>query len=447
MNKKLNKKRKFQLIAIAGVTGAFAFLIILFFLLFHFILKEPLLSLMEKAQNPEPSAEESVSEETTEPIQEETLPEEEPWTEVDLSEEETEETDPLTRQIDALLGTMTMDQKIGQLFIVTPESLTGVDSVTAAGDATKAALAQYPVGGIVYFSDNIKEPSQFQEMTENTMSYSKELTGLPIFLSVDEEGGSVTRIASNENFDVSKFDDMSVIGATGDSSKAYEVGATIGTYLSEYGINLDFAPVADVLTNSENTVIAKRSFGDDPKLVSTMAIQVAAGLQDNGVYACMKHFPGHGATSEDSHNGAAVTEKTWDEMLSAEIVPFQDGILQGLPFLMVSHISAPNVTGDDTPASLSTVMITDKLRTELSYDGIVITDALNMNAITDNYTSGEAAVKAIEAGADLLLMPENLQEAYQSIREAVADGTITVERIDESLSRILRVKLQMDAFS
>lgn len=438
----MNKKRKFQLIAIAGVTGTVIVLVIAFFLLFQFVIKDKLTALIKNIREQKTTAEEMTEEEPSEFSEEpEPEPETEPWTE-ELPVEE-EESDPLEQQINGLLGTMTMDQKIGQLFIVSPEGLTGVDSVTAAGETTQAALAKYPVGGILYFSNNIKDPAQFKEMTENTMSYSLNLTGLPAFLSIDEEGGDVTRIAANNSFDVPKFDNMRLIGESGDSSKAYEAGASIGAYLSEYGINLDFAPVADVLTNSENTVVANRSFGSDPKLVSEMALQTAAGLQDNGVYACMKHFPGHGATAEDSHNGAAVTEKTWEEMLEAEIIPFRDGIEQNLAFLMIAHISVPNVTGDDTPASLSDVIITDKLRTELGYDGIVITDGMNMKAITDNYSSGEAAVKAIQAGADIILLPEDLDAAYQGIRDAVADGAITVERIDESLRRILRVKLQM----
>lgn len=441
MNKKLNKKRKFQLIAIAGVTGVLAALLLLLFLLFHFVLKDRLSQMKNRSDEQSAVSEESVPE--TEPTESMPLPEEEPWTEADLTESETEETDPLAQQISGLLGTMTMDQKIGQLFIVTPESLTGVDTVTAAGDATKSALAQYPVGGIIYFSGNIKDPVQFQEMTQNTMSYSMELTGLPIFLSIDEEGGSVTRIASNSSFEVPVFDDMRVIGESEDPAKAYEAGQAIGAYLNEYGINLDFAPVADVLTNSENTVVADRSFGSDPELVSQMAMQAAAGLQDSGVYACMKHFPGHGATAEDTHEGAAVTERTWEEMLSAEIVPFANGIEQGLPFLMVSHICAPKVTGDHTPASLSKTIITDKLRNELGYDGIVVTDGMNMPAVTSVYDAGEAAVTSILAGTDIILMPADLEAAYQAVREAVADGTITVERIDESLNRILRVKLQI----
>ncbi len=440
----MNKRRKFQLIAIAGVTGTILILAVTLFLLFHFVLKDKINSFIKRMQEQKAPVEET---NTQEPQKPETEPEEEIETEaeeeIESYTEPEEETDPLEQQIRAILGTMTMDQKIGQLFIVTPEELTGVDTVTAAGEATEAALARYPVGGLLYFSGNIKDPSQLKEMTANTMSYSKELTGLPIFLSIDEEGGDVTRIASNGRFDVPEFDSMHTIGETGDPSKAYDVGASIGAYLSEYGINLDFAPVADVLTNSENTVVADRSFGSDPKLVSEMAIQVAAGLQDNGVYACMKHFPGHGATTEDSHNGAAVTQKTWEEMLDADIVPFRDGIIQDIQFLMVAHINAPNITGDDTPASLSSIIITEKLRNELGYSGIVVTDGMNMKAITDQYNSAQAAVKAIQAGADIILLPEDLETAYQGIREAVADGIITVERIDESLSRILRVKLQM----
>ncbi len=280
-------------------------------------------------------------------------------------------------------------------------------------------------------------------MTANLNAYAMEITGLPIFIGIDEEGGTVARIAKNANFDVPKFPNMSEIGASNDTQKAYEVGAGIGTYLKQYGVNVDFAPVADVLTNTENQVVRKRSFGSDPSVVAAMDLEVIRGMQEKGVLSCLKHFPGHGGTSGDTHNGYSYTEKTLDELKNAELVPFQKGILAGVSFIMVSHIAAPNVTGDQVPASLSGKMVTDVLRMQMGYDGIVITDAMNMGAVVNEYDSKSAAVAAIRAGVDLILMPKDFKSAYQGVLDAVNGGDIAEERIDQSVRRIFLVKKQM----
>lgn len=309
--------------------------------------------------------------------------------------------------------------------------------VTQAGDATKAALEQYPVGGIIYFSQNIENEEQITTMTSNSQSYSK----IPLFIGVDEEGGSlVARIANNPNFQVPTFPDMKEIGASGDPYKAYEVGSSIGSYLKEYGFNMDFAPDADVLTNPENTAIGSRSFGSDPQLVSQMVAEEVKGLEEQNVTAVLKHFPGHGSTAEDSHNGAAVVNRSLEELRIAEFLPFEAGIQAGADVVMVGHLQVPQIIPDDTPASLSSVMITDILRNELGFDGLVITDSLSMGAVTEYYTPAEAAVMCIQAGADMLLIPEDFHQAYQGVLDAVNNQTLSEERINESLTRILRVK-------
>ena len=226
---------------------------------------------------------------------------------------------------------------------------------------------------------------------------------------------------------------------TGLCQKAKEAGTAIGTYLSQFGFNVDFAPVADVVS-AENAVIGNRSFGSDPNVVGTMVAAEVQGLQESGVSACLKHFPGIGDTTTDTHDEKTVSEKTLEDMQQTDLPAFQSGIDAGADFVMVSHMSLPNVIGDDTPCSLSGAVISDLLRNQLGYNGIVITDALDMSAITDSYSSAEAAVKAIEAGADMLLMPENFEEAYQGLLEAVQNGTISEDRINESLKRIYRVK-------
>ena len=348
----------------------------------------------------------------------------------------------LEERIDAKMAQMSLEERVLQMFMITPEALTGYGTVTAAGDVTYQSLQKYPVGGIILFAQNVIDPDQLGTMNGNLQNYSEEITGLPMFISVDEEGGKVARIAKNSNFSVETFSDMRSIGDSGDTAKAYEVGNTIGAYLNQYGFNLDFAPDADVLTNPDNQVIGTRSFGTDPYVVSEMTQSVVNGLEDNQVYACLKHFPGHGATSGDTHAGYAYTDKTLDELMQSELVPFSNGIQNGVHFIMVSHIAAPQVTGDNLPASLSPYMIQTVLREQMGYDGIVITDAMNMGAISDNYGSADAAVRAVNAGADIVLMPKDFVSAYQGVLNAVENGTISTDRIDEAVRRILRVKMQ-----
>ena len=347
------------------------------------------------------------------------------------------EEEKLDAKVQDLIAGMSLEEKVAQMFFVTPENLTGVDVATQAGETTRQALTQYPVGGLIYFSKNIYDEEQLTTMIRNSQSYSE----IPLFIGVDEEGGSlVARIANHPNFDVEKFPDMAEIGATGDPSKAYEVGSTIASYLKDYGFNLDFAPDADVLTNPNNTAIGVRSFGSDPDMTAQMVEQAVKGFQDHQVSAVIKHFPGHGGTTTDSHNGAAIVDRSLEELRSAEFLPFEAGIQAGVDMVMVGHLQVPQVISDDTPASLSSEMITDILRNELGYDGIVITDSLSMGAITTYYTSADAAVKCIQAGGDMLLMPYNFTEAYQGVLDAVNSGEISEERINESVTRILKVK-------
>lgn len=312
-----------------------------------------------------------------------------------------------------------------------------------AAEATREAFNAYPMGGIIYFSQNLIGPEQTRTMLMNTQSYARERSGFPVFLSVDEEGGTVTRVGSNPAFGVPVFGNMSDVGSRGDEQEAYEIGSEIGAYLSSLGFNMDAAPDTDVLTNPANEVVSYRSFGSDPALVSRMAAAELRGLNDQGIIGMYKHFPGHGGTTADSHEGYVYVEENLDQLKSQALVPFQNGIDDGVRVIMVSHIACPNVTGDNTPATLSKTLITDLLREEMGFDGMVITDALNMGAITEQYTADQAAVNAVLAGADMLLMPADFQTAYQGILNAVAEGTLTEERINDSVRRILEIKAEM----
>lgn len=365
--------------------------------------------------------------------------------------------------IKAIIDKMTLEQKVAQLFVVSPETLTGVDSVQYAGDMTYQALQDYPVGGIVFAKDNIDSSSQFGTMTDNLQSYSEDISGLPLFLAAAEEGGNASVLGNNDNLDEyyenSYSDDdsdyssssansvhsgatsMSEIGRKDDSNNAYEAGKSIGSLMSAYGLNLDLAPVADVLSGN-STGIGDRTFGTDAQTVSDMALEVIRGIQEEDVNAAMKYFPGYGAASSNM-SGFPVINSSLDELKKKEFLPYSNAIAQGMDFVMVGHISVPNVTGDDTPASLSEKMISEVLRKDLGFKGIVMTDYLNDKTIVKNYGAADAAVKAIQAGADLLLEPDDLEAAYEGVLKAVKKGDITEDRLDESIYRILRVKLSM----
>ena len=351
--------------------------------------------------------------------------------------------DPLDEQASQLVSGMSLEDKVAQMFVITPEALTGYASVTAAGDTTKAAYESRPVGGLIYIADNLLSTEQTTEMLTNMQNIAMERTGLPVFLSVDEEGGTVARVAKNDAFGVTDVGNMSDIGATGDAQNAYNAGVTIGTYLKQLGFNVDYAPVADVLTNPDNTVIGTRSFGSDASVVADMVTKELEGLSSQGVFGVVKHFPGHGGVSGDSHDGAVTMDKSLEELMQTEFVPFQKAVENGVSFVMVGHISVPQVVGDNTPASLSQMMVSNVLREQLGYQGIVITDAMNMGAITGSYTADQAAVMAVNAGVDMILMPQDYETAYNGLLQAVQDGTITEDRINESVTRIVKVKLQM----
>lgn len=335
---------------------------------------------------------------------------------------------------------MTLEEKVAQMFIISPDILTGVSCATESGDVTKTCYEEYPVGGIIYFRENLVSREQIEKMLKDMQMISQNRIGLPIFLSVDEEGGQVSRLYGGSVADIPYIGAMYEIGNSGDLNQAYNTGRIIGQYLRELNFNVDFAPVADIFSNPMNTVIGDRAFGSTADLVSEMVPMAVMGLQDEGIMATLKHFPGHGDTAEDSHSGYAVSYKTLDELRECEFLPFYSGIDAGADFIMMGHISLPNILEDQRPASLSYEIVTDVLRNELGFEGIIITDALNMGAIAAYYSSAEAAVTAVEAGVDMLLMPNDFIAAYEGVINAVYEGRISEERIDEAVIRIIKTK-------
>jgi len=336
---------------------------------------------------------------------------------------------------------MSLREKVGQLFIVRPESLEPAiryDSdaelppykLQIVSEGMRRRAKEYPVGGVLLYGHNIAGPAQLKRFIREL----KALPGAPL-LCVDEEGGRVSRIANNPAFDVPRYESAAALAAAGPEA-TFAAARTIGHYLKEYGFDIDFAPVADVNTNPKNIIIGTRAFSDDPLHAAPLVSAYVRGLQDAGVTACLKHFPGHGDTLADTHLGFAFTQKTWQEMASCEMIPFVEGIRAGARLVMAAHIATPAVTGNKQPATLSPVILTGKLRGEMGFDGVIITDALEMGAITRLYGSGEAAVRALQAGADLLLCPLDLCAAFDAVLDAVRSGVLSETRLDESVRRI-----------
>ena len=342
---------------------------------------------------------------------------------------------------DERIGAMTLEQKVAQLFIVTPEALVeGVSQVTQAGDMTREGVTAHPVGGIVYFAQNLLDPEQTTTMLANVKQFYADAGNVAPFIAVDEEGGTVVRVADNEAFPVQDVGDASALGSAGDTEAAKRAAEQIADYLMPLGFNLDFAPVADVVDPLRSDTMGLRSFSSDAAVAADMVRAEVEGFRDKKMLCCAKHFPGIGAAAGDSHEGAITIEATNEELETVDLVPFRAAIEAGVPMIMVGHVSLPNIVGDSTPAPLSSAVVQGMLRDSLGYTGIIVTDSLSMGAITNYYSPAEAAVAALKAGCDIPLMPERLDEAYQGVLSAVQAGELTEERIDESLTRILTAK-------
>ena len=339
--------------------------------------------------------------------------------------------DPVLTRAEELLAGMSLREKLCQLMIVRPEVLTGESPVTAAGETTRLALEQYPVGGLIYSVDNLVTQEQTREMIENTQSYSK----IPLIISADEEGGNVGRLmyklGTTFIHSMYSYKDMG-------EDTAYQNALTIGTDMVSCLFNTDFAPVADVWTNPANTVIGDRAYSDEFGQASELVAAAVRGFTESGVICCVKHFPGHGDTSTDTHEGAAVVDKSLEELRAGEFLPFEAGIEAGVDMVMVGHITVTAV--DDEPATISHEVITGLLREELGWDGVVVTDSLDMGALA-GYEIGEVCVKYLKAGGDIMLGIPDLAAALSALETAVTEGRLTEQRIDESALRVLMLKL------
>ncbi len=316
--------------------------------------------------------------------------------------------DQLKQLVDSLLEEMTIEEMVAGMFIVSPESITGVETAIQAGEGTQTAITENPVGGVIYTAKNFKSQEQFTEMLTNTRGFSK----YPLFTVVQVECGTTT-FGLEETPKAAKFTDAdSVVQAYG----------SIAAKLSSYGINMNLAPVAEV-SSEEN------AFSTDTSVTALLVNASVQAIQSAEISATLLKFPGIAAES-----------KSLEELKNNEFMVYDAAIKSGVDCIMVSHSKANGITGDDTLSLFSAVVIQDLLRKTLGFNGVVITDSLSDSVVADNYSSAEAAVAAIQAGADLLLEPAEYQEAYKGVLQAVSDGTISKERIYESLYRIYRVK-------
>lgn len=327
-----------------------------------------------------------------------------------------------------LLADMDLDDKIGQLLVLTAS---GTSAEENAG-----LVEAYRPGGFIYFDHNITGAEQIAEMSNGLQELAAgQGAGVPLFLGIDQEQGLVSRLPFG-----TRFPDAMAVGATRDPELARSLAATTATELAALGISLDYAPVADVNTNPDNPVIGIRSFGSDPELVGRMAAAQAEAFGENGVVPVVKHFPGHGDTDVDSHTGLPVIDKSRAEWERTDLPPFQAAVDAGVDAIMTAHVLMPGLDGQGEPATLSADIIDGILREELGYDGVVTTDALNMDGVRQTHADGEIAVRAVEAGADQLLMPPDPAAALASLRSAVEEGRISGERLDASVLRILELK-------
>lgn len=340
--------------------------------------------------------------------------------------ENVESLDPIKEK----MAVMTVEEKIGQMVIV---GLDGYDN----NNNSQKMIEEYHVGGFILFKRNIQDSQQLLRLI-NSLKETNAVNKVPLFFSIDEEGGKVSRMPGEfQNLPSSKK-----IGEVDSGELSYQVGEIIGRKLNIFGFNMNFAPVMDINSNPKNPVIGDRAFGDKADIVSKLGVQTMKGLQSQNIISVIKHFPGHGDTSVDSHIGLPVVNNDLARLKSFELLPFIQAIENNVDAIMIAHILLPKIDPIN-PSSLSKTVINDILRGDLGFEGVVISDDMTMGAILENYDLGQAAVEAVNAGSDIVLVCHEFAkevEVINALREAVETGTITMERVEESVYRILKLK-------
>lgn len=342
----------------------------------------------------------------------------------------------LDNRINFIVENMTVDEKIGQMIMISTD-------YTSFNQNLNDQLDDIKPGGVILFSQNIKSEEQLIKFIADL----QDNVTIPLFIGVDEEGGRVERFNSIAESPLSQLPSMLDLGNTLDSQLSYQVGQAIASELSYYGVNLNFAPVLDVYSNSNNTVIGNRAFGTTSSQVIKMALPLARGLKSNNIIPVIKHFPGHGDTSEDSHVELPVIRKNLNELKELELQPFQAAINSGVDdAIMVAHIAYPEITGSMVPATLSSLIITDILREDMQFDGVIFTDSIIMKALSTNYTMSEIAVLGVNAGIDVFIAQNKGLELFDAIKTGVETGKIEEKTIDEAVKRVLKLKYKYQLF-
>ena len=325
---------------------------------------------------------------------------------------------------------MTLEEKVGQLLVV------GLEGYTIDDNARKM-IEDYHISGFILFDRNVENASQLIDLI-NSLKRANSKNRLPLFISVDEEGGRVSRMPE----ELIKLPSNREVGKVNDKNLSYEIGTIIAKEIKSFGFNMNFAPVLDIDSNPQNPVIADRSYGSSAEIVSKFGIESMKAIRSAGIIPVVKHFPGHGDTSVDSHAGLPTVDSDIDRLKNFELIPFSEAIKNQADAVMVAHILL-NKIDPEYPASLSKIIITDILRKELNFDGVVITDDMTMAAITENYDIGDAAVRAVNAGSDIVLVCHgwaNGTKVLDELTRAVKSGSISEKRLDESVYRILKLK-------
>ena len=332
------------------------------------------------------------------------------------------------------LNNMSLKDKIGQMIMI------DYRDVTEMTVELENVLTNYNPGGFILFKSNIATFNQTQQFLNDI----KNATNIKSMISVDQEGGRVQRLDERVGF--KKYPPMSEIGKTMDERIAFELGVKMGAELKSIGVDMDMAPVLDIFSNPQNKVIADRAFGTNGEIVKKMAFAYADGLKTENIIAVGKHFPGHGDTSKDSHIDLPIIEKDLETLKQLELIPFIEAVNKKLPGLMVAHIAVPKITKDATPSSLSKIMISDLLKNDIGYNGLIMPDSLKMKALTNYFTNEDIYLRCIEAGNDFVLMPQDIKEAYETIYRKVNEGIISETRIEESVYKILFTKFDYGFF-
>jgi beta-N-acetylhexosaminidase len=329
-----------------------------------------------------------------------------------------------------MLAEMNLEEKIGQMMFA------GI-SGTAMSDSTNRLINNYHVGGLIFYKNNIASTAQIVTL-QNEVREANAGNKLPLLLGVDQEGGRISRLPN----EVKNLPTSLAIGNVNNPAYSYEVGTLLGKEVKAFGFNLNFAPVLDVNSNPNNPIIGDRSFGNNPEIVSRLGIETMKGMMAEDVIPVVKHFPGHGDTSVDSHLELPTVNKSLAELEELELIPFQAAVENGVDVIMAAHILLPKID-PDYPTSMSKVVLTDTLRKQLGFNGVIITDDMTMGAIAENYSIDQAAVQSVKAGSDMILVAHgesNIEATIAALKVAVENGEIKEERINESVAKVIRLK-------